>query len=164
MGNVVINTLNINEVRNLVDKCSLGKTLEKTKKIIVIAKDDEFNRKVLENKKVDVLVFSEFSEKKDKLKQRNSGLNQVLCKFARDNKIEIGIDISMMEKMSAKELSEHISRIRQNVKLCNKYKIKMILINVKEKNKHDLIAFCLSIGMSTSMAKYAVENNLFKKD
>ena len=159
MNNVIINTSNANEARKQID--SAGK---ENKKVIVIAKDDEFNRKLLENKKVDVLVFSEFSKGKDRLRQRNSGLNQVLSKLARDNEIKIGIDISIIEKLSSKELSEHISKIKQNVKLCNKYKVKMTLVNVKNKNKHDLVAFCLSIGMSTSMAKYTVDNNLFIKD
>jgi len=153
---LVINTINLNEARKIIDLFSKN---NKNKKIVVFAKGNEFNRKILENSKVDVLVFSEFLGEKGKLKQRGSGLNQVLCKLARDNEILIGVDISVMEKMSSKQLSEHISRIRQDVKLCNKYKVKMILVNVVCKNVHDLQSFCLSVGMSTSMAKYATLNS-----
>ena len=123
-------------------------------KKIVVAKDDVFNRKVLESGNLDVLFNLELGNRKDKLKMRDSGLNHVLCKIARDKKVNIGIDFNEIEKFNP----EYLSRLIQNIKLCKKYYVGMILINCCEKDKNNLRALMLSLGMSTSMAKYSVEN------
>ena len=149
----VISENNIDRTRKLIDNHS-----KEGKKVIILAKDDNFNRKILENKKVDVIFGLELG-KKDRLKQRDSGLNQVLCKLAKQNNIEIGIDFSQTNKMSDFPLSSYLGRLKQNIMLCKKYKVSMVLINSKG-NKQDLMAFLLTLGMSTSMAKHAVENNV----
>lgn len=145
----VIDTSYLTELRKAIDKS------DKKKKIAVIAKNDEFNRKVFENNKVD-LVFELESGRKDRLKQRDSGLNHVLCKLAKKNDIVVGIDFSKLEKMSDFELSSYLAKVEQNIMLCKKYKVKMVVVNSSDgKNLGD---FLLTLGMSTSMAKWAVEN------
>lgn len=146
----MIEVNNINELRKEIDK-------SKDERIIVVARDEDFNRKVLENKKVYMLLFNDFFGK-DKLKQRDSGLNHVLCKIARDNDIKIGIDVKKLFSLSYKELSFALARVSQNVELCRKFKVDIILVNVKGKDKEDLKAFMLTLGADTLMAKKAVEN------
>ena len=152
-GYILIDTQNINEAKNLVEKA-----FKQEKKPAVIAKDDEFNRKILENKKVNILLFRDFKGRKDKLKQRDSGLNHVLCKLARDNKIGIGFDFSNLFMLDDKELSEHIARLIQNIKLCSKAKVNFIVFNAENISKHTLFAFFLSLGASTNNAKYAIDH------
>ena len=155
MNYLLINTENINEARNLIEKAFKQET-----KAIVVAKDDEFNRKILENKKVSVLLFREFKARKDKLRQRDSGLNHILCKLAKDNDIAIGIDFNEIKEKTDFELSEYLGKIIQNIRLCNKYKAKMVLFNAKNKNKYDLFSLLVSAGMPTNMAKESLNHKL----
>lgn len=128
-------------------------------KVVVKAKNDEFNRKVLENEKVDVLFSVEGGKRKDKLKQKDSGLNQVLCKIANKNKVAIGIDFNNFLEKDDFKFSIFLGRLQQNIKLCNKYKIKMILVNASKENRL-IYSLLISLGMSTSMAKFAVEKRI----
>ena len=88
---------NTEEARKLIEKKSKNK-----EKVIVQGKDIEFNRKILENKKVNMLILNH-KIGKDKLKERDSGLNQVLCKIARNNNITLAIDFSEIRTDSKKE-------------------------------------------------------------
>ncbi|MBS3079895.1 hypothetical protein J4221_00320 [Candidatus Pacearchaeota archaeon] len=96
---MIIDTLNINEVRRQIQK--IKKEVPK-EEIIVISKDDDYNRKILEMKDVDVLLLS-FHNRKDKLKQRDSGLNEVFAKLAKENNIRIGLDINELKKLNKKD-------------------------------------------------------------
>lgn len=144
----IVNTSNINEARKEIEGAFKDK-----KKIIVVAKDEEFNRKILENDKVDVIFGFENNGKQDRLKQRDSGLNQVLCKLAKENKISIGLDFKDIEKKDVLILE----RIIQNIRLCKKYNVQMVLIN-SSKDFRDLFFLLLTLGMTTKMAKFAVDN------
>ena len=86
---MIIDTGNLNEARKAIEQ-----ECRKARKgaVIVKGRDDSFNRKILENKKVDVLLSPEHGYKKDRLRQRDSGLNHVLCRIASQNNIAIGID------------------------------------------------------------------------
>jgi len=127
--------------------------------VVVVAKNDDFNRKVLENDLVNVLFSVEGGKRKDRLKQRDSGLNHVLCKIANKNKVAIGIDFKNFLIKDEFVLSSFLGRLQQNIKLCNKHKVKMVLLNTT-KDAELVNSLLLSLGMSTSMAKYAIENKM----
>jgi len=121
--------------------------------IIFSSEDDELNRKILEKEKINVLLLNQ-KERKDFQKQRNSGLNQVLAKIAKKNNIIIGINLDELIKAEEKKKADIIARIRQNVKLCNKNKVKMKFISKSNKrNQLDLQALGLVLGMPTWMIK-----------
>jgi ribonuclease P/MRP protein subunit RPP1 len=121
--------------------------------IIFSSEDDELNRKILEKEKINVLLLNQ-KERKDFQKQRNSGLNQVLAKIAKKNNIIIGINLDELIKAEEKKKADIIARIRQNVKLCNKNKVKMKFISKSNKrNQLDLQALGLVLGMPTGMIK-----------
>ena len=132
------------------------RTLKKeNKKIIFSSDNDELNRKILEKEKIDILLLNQ-ENRKDFMKQRNSGFNQVLAKIAKKNKVTIGINLDEIIESKYPEKSRIIARIKQNVKLCNKNKLKMKFIPQKKKNErnlHDLKALGTTLGMSTSMTK-----------
>jgi len=146
----IINTTNINQARKELDN-------KQDKKLVVIAQDDDFNRKILEDGRADVLLFSDFSKRRDKLKQRDSGLNQVLCKIAKKNKVDVGIDFKEIKKLGGFERAGYLAKVMQNIKLCKKFGVGVVLVNCRGGDKVDLKGFLLTLGMSTNMAKYGVE-------
>lgn len=123
----------------------------KEKPIIFSSNNDELNRKILEKEKIDILLIN-LEKRKDFQKQRNSGFNQVLARIAKKKNITIGINFDEIIKSKNKE--KILARIMQNIKLCNKYKLKMKFISEKYKrNLHDLKSLALVLGMPTWMTK-----------
>ena len=110
------------------------------------------NRKVLEKEKIDTLLIK-IAGRKDKLKQRNSGFNHVLAKLAGKKEVTIGIDLDeILHVQDKKEKSKILARLRQNIGICGKNKLKMAFISEKhEKDKYDLRALGSVLGMPTSM-------------
>ncbi len=122
---------------------------------IIKGKSIEFNRKALEDKKTKVLIL-QHKRGKDSLKQRDSGLNQVLAKIARDNEITLALDLNEIKKAKDKKTKTQIlARIIQNIKLIKKYKNKFKLLNCK--NKQQGFSFLISLGLDTEKAKKAIQ-------
>lgn len=144
---MIINTEDINEARKQIQKLK-----KEDQEIIVRAKDPEFNRKILEIKDVDVLLNPEFHNRKDKLKQRDSGLNEVLCKIAEKNNIKIGISLEELKKLDKREKAKVISRMIQDIRLCKKTKTKIMLFP-KDQKKLDILSFFISLKGSTVQVK-----------
>ncbi len=128
------------------------KIRENKGKIIIFSGNDELNRKILEKEKIDILLLNQ-KERKDKQKQRDSGFNQVLAKIAKKNNIVIGINLDEMINAKAKRKAEILARVRQNIKLCNKNKLKMKFITQKQRDIYDLKALGLVLGMPTHLTK-----------
>lgn len=143
---ILIQENNFNKIREKIKKNS--------KKIIIFSSSsDELNRKVLEKEKIDILLLNQ-KGRKDFQKQRNSGFNHVLAKIAKKKNITIGINLDEIINSRIKEKSEILARVKQNIKLCNKNKLKMKFISFKQKrNTHDLKALGLVLGMPTGMTK-----------
>ena len=76
-------------------------------KIAVLGRDNHFNRRALETLKINYLISPEREpqpgQRKDTLKQRDSGLNHVLAKLATKNKIAIVIDFSEINSIKSKK-------------------------------------------------------------
>lgn len=129
------------------------KIKESKEKRIFSSNNDELNRKILEKEKIDVLLLNQ-SQRRDWMKQRDSGLNHVLAKIAKKKGVAIGINLDEMIDSNPKEKTEILSRIRQNIKICNKNKLKMEFISQKNKRDvRDLKSLGLSLGMPTWMTK-----------
>jgi len=129
---------------------------ENSKKTIIFSsKNDELNRKVIEKEKVNVLLLN-LTGRKDRFKQRDSGFNQVLAKLAKKKNVTIGINLDEILETKGEKKKDILARIKQNIKLCNKNKLKMDFIALKKKNKrdvYDLKALGLVLGMPTYMTK-----------
>jgi len=139
----------IKEVKKEIDKQA-----GEGKEVVVQGKDIAFNRLILENKKVSALILSH-TDKKDRLKQRDSGLNQVLCKIAKKNNITLILNLKeLKEEKDKKTRAEIVARVLQNIKLIKKYKNKFKLLNYK--NRKQAFSFLLTLGLPTKMAKEAL--------
>ncbi|MEM3113465.1 MAG: RNase P subunit p30 family protein [Candidatus Pacearchaeota archaeon] len=149
----IIDVNGINEARRQIDKLHAH-----GKEIIVVAKDMDFNRKILENKKIDVLLFSGYFGNRKKLKQRDSGLNHILCRIAKENGISIGINFSDFLGKDSFKLSELLSSTMQNIRLCRKFGVKILIFNTAGRDKSEITSFFLTLGMQNPIIK-----NLDKK-
>ena len=127
---------------------------------IVVGGDENKNLKALKNKNIDILFSPEKNSRMDKMHSRESGMNHVLCKLARDNKIAIGINFGDILKVDGEKRAVLIGRIMQNIRLCRKYKVKMV-IGSFARNEYEmraakeLFALCRAFGMSGLQAKEA---------
>jgi len=124
-------------------------------KVIFSSNDDDLNRKVLEKLQINVLLLDQ-KNRKDFQKQRNSGFNQVLAKIAKKNNISLGINLDEIIESSSTQKAKILARIKQNIKLCNKNKLKMKFIAQKKENQrntYDLKSLGLVLSMPTWMTK-----------
>lgn len=125
------------------------------KKLSIISGGNEIiNRKAVESKSVDILLHPEENTKKDFMHSRNSGLNQVLCKLASKNNVAIGFSFNNILNSSGMKRATILGRMMQNIILCRKYKVKMIIINHiandSERSNGDLRSFGICLGMHPS--------------
>jgi RNase P/RNase MRP subunit p30 len=147
--NQIIDTSDIKEVRKKIDKLSKEK-----KKVIVVGRDISFNRLILENKKADILILNH-KQQKDRLYQRESGLNHVLCNLARENNTTLAVNLQEFRaEKNKKTLALMLSRLLQNIKLMKKAKNRVTLLNYK--NKEQAKSFLLTLGLPTNMIAKAV--------
>lgn len=112
----------------------------------------EANRRIIEARKVKVLVSPHLGARKDFLNFRNSGLNDVLCVLAKRNKVSIGFSFSEVLNLDGEKRIDILARMRQNVKLCNKYKVDMIVVSLatepyEQRGKEALKSFGRVLGM-----------------
>ena len=106
------------EIDNLVHKA-------KGKPIFYRATDEEALRYVLERTPIKLIFGLEFIAAKDSVHHLRGGLDQVLCKIAAEkDKI---IAFSLHDILQAHHKDKLLARMRFNIKLCQKYKVKMFL-------------------------------------
>ena len=142
---IIIQETNFDKARKKIKE-------NKDKIIIFSSNDDELNRKILEKEKINIFLVNQ-KGRKDKQKQRDSGFNQVLAKIAKKNNITIGINLYEIINAKAKRKAEILARVKQNIKLCNKNKLKMEFITQTQRDIYDLRALGLVLGMPTSITK-----------
>ena len=145
MEYAIISGKDFNETRKKIRE-------NKGKEIVFTSDDDELNRKILEKETISMLLINQ-KGRKDRVKQRDSGFNQVLAKLAKKKNVIIGINLDEILGSVPEEKAEILARIRQNVKLCNKNKLKIRFISKGARNQYDLKALGLVLGMPTWMTK-----------
>lgn len=141
----IINTINLNEARKKILEV---KKKNSNEKIALLSQDDEFNRKALEIKGLSCLIINEAIYVKDYMKQRNSGLNEVLAKICTDKGIEIGIQIDEIIKKNDADKAKALARLNQNILLCKRTKTKLVFISEKNHNKQALNSILLTFKAS----------------
>tara|TARA_Y100000310_G_scaffold345757_1_gene469339 strand:+ start:865 stop:1389 length:525 start_codon:yes stop_codon:yes gene_type:complete len=128
---------------------------------IVEGNSDDKNRKAVSNGANDILMNPEMKCLGDKVHYRVSGLNQVLAKLAKKNDVAVGFGFSFVLNSKGKERARVIGKMKQNVRICRKTGVKMVVCsyanNIKEmRGAKDLIAFARVIGMNGGEAKKAL--------
>jgi len=149
----IINTLSLEEARKQIDKI---KKQAPEEKVALLSQDDEFNRKALEIKKLNALIINENLAIRDYSKQRNSGLNEILCNIATKNKIAIGIQLQAIIKKPEIEKAQALARLKQNLTLAKREKTNLFIEENQEKkilSKQDKAAVLLTLGASSKQAQ-----------
>ncbi|MBL7100954.1 MAG: hypothetical protein ISS23_03315 [Nanoarchaeota archaeon] len=151
--------VNVNPVE-FVNKHELKKRLfSPGLKVVLGCKD---NRAIVEMKQIDVLLSPEKGVRRDSLHHRNSGLNHVICKLARKNGIAMGFSFNEVLMNRGLKRAVTLGRMMQNVRLCRKYKLRMVLGSFARtkwgmRAADDLISFGIVIGMHPAEAKRSLE-------
>ena len=141
----MINNQKIEEVKRLIKK-------EQSPKII-LAQNDEFNRKIIEYGNFDILLSVEKGNRTNKIRQTDSGLNHIIAKIAKNKNVAIGIDLEEIKSLEPKQKAERLSKIIQNVKLCRKSKTK---IAIKTNSLEKAREFLSALGASTQQIKETI--------
>lgn len=108
------------------DKRLLNKLVENK---VILGGDEKVNRAAVESKAGLILLHPERHSGSDSFNQRQSGLNSALCRLARKNNVVVGFSFSYVLNSTGKERAKIIGRMMQNVRLCRKYKVDMVLGN-----------------------------------
>src|SRR3989344_8855768 len=140
------------EINLIFNTNNLNKYLKKNHFNIATGGDYELNKIILNNKYVNLLIDSEPLEK-DFVHYRNSGLNQVLIKLAKKNNISIGFSLNRINNLNKLQKINLFGKIMQNIMLCNKYKVKLFIVNFINKNEHKNINDLIALGMSLGAKK-----------
>ncbi|MBD3259059.1 hypothetical protein GF371_00345 [Candidatus Woesearchaeota archaeon] len=101
----------------------------------------------------------------DTMKQRQGGLNQVLCNLMKENKVSYCISFSSF--LNSSRRADLIGKMMQNLLLCQKYNVRTCIAsfanNVFEmKNPEDLKAFLDLLGAKDSKKVLSQLNNILE--
>lgn len=137
--------------------------------VALIGGDDAFNRRAIESLKIDYLVSPEALTKFDNLKQRDSGLNHVVARIAKEKGIEIIVDMGDIRELISRSqvagcrlrVTSRIAKVMQNVKVCRKVGCGVRIASFG-KSKSDVVdelgrkSFGTTLGMSSSEVRDCV--------
>ncbi len=143
----MINENSVEKVKNEIRKAS--------KPIIVKAHNDEFNRKMLEYGKFDILLSPEEGNRKDSVRYVDSGLNTVLARIAKKSKTAIGIDLQEISKKDKKEKAVLLSKTIENIKICRKAKVSFFALNANDEK--GAVSLLSTLGASSQQAKESIK-------
>ncbi len=96
------------------------------------------------------IIYGLENQEKDFTKLRNSGLNEVICEIAKKNNLTIGLSISSI--LDPKRKSIILGRMMQNVMLCKKKKVQIIIASLTDnpwqmRSQIDLLALAKELGL-----------------
>ena len=137
-------------------------SIEKTKQLlkteaspkIIIGQNDDYNRKMIEYGKFDILLSPESGNRKNSLMAIDSGLNHTLLTAATKNKVSIGIDLDEIRSLSKEQKAKRLEKIIQNLRFARKKSTKLAIKGLKDlKNKQSLLK---SLGASSQQAAQAL--------
>jgi len=127
---------------------------------LILVQSSTDDRFVIEKSKADLVFGFEAIAAKDKTHQRVSGLNHILCRFAAQTNKKLGFDFNML--LNARNKAILIGRMKQNIKLCRKYKVKTVIASfaktpLEMRSPNDLQSFFVKLGMHPAEAKKSLK-------
>jgi len=134
---------------------------KRSSKVNIVVGSD-LARKGIESSSIKGIINFE-QEVKDSLHYRKSGLNQVLCKIATKNGTLVIFNLSRIITGNKIDVSSLVGKMRQNVRICRKFKVKMGLVIVCEtkydlRSKAEIISLGKFIGMTEAEARNSIQN------
>ena len=140
---VFIGNVDISKLKSKI-KISSNKRIFKSD----ITKD----RNLIECKKADMIYEFEQQSRKDSMHFRSSGINQVIAKLMKLKNVSYGLSFSQLLNASKEEQARIIGRTMQNIRLCKKYKVKVVVASFARtpyemRDHKDLVAFAKTLGL-----------------
>jgi hypothetical protein len=142
----MIDSNNINLVKEMLRKNNTD--------LFIKAKDEIFNRKIIEYGKIKAIFGIENTSKENNLRNVESGLNEYLARTASKNGISIGIDLEEIRKVNKKRKGELLGKIKQNILLCRKEKANLLIKGFKD--KRNCISFLKTLNASSQQTAKAI--------
>jgi len=140
---------------------------------LVIVKDDDARQSIERGPDI---VFDVEGKDKDSLHFRRSGMNQVLCKIAKEKDVAMGFSFSRLLNLKDHDKALILGKIQQNISLFQKYKVKMAIATLatspfEMRGAKDLISYFTVLGMKPEEAKAGlklcdaiIKENMKKRD
>ncbi|PIN79604.1 hypothetical protein COV16_03300 [Candidatus Woesearchaeota archaeon CG10_big_fil_rev_8_21_14_0_10_34_8] len=91
----------------------------------IVRSDPDKDRWIIEKIKPKIMFGFEFQDRNDFMHHRNSGINHVTAKLMAKNKITYGFPVA--DLINSTKQGVILGRMKQNIKLCKKYKVEIIL-------------------------------------
>ena len=144
----------------LCKSCEIQKARQLSK--IILVESSENNRHVIEKGQFEIIFNLETDSKKDLTHSKRSGLNQVLAKIIEKKKKVVGFNFNLLLKSNKGSRVNFLGRMSQNIKICRKYQLKMLIASFARfpyemRAAHDLIAFGITLGMHPKEAKQSLK-------
>lgn len=113
-------------------------------------------------------VFDLELQQRDFMHHRGSGFNHVMARFAAEKGVHLGFSFRSVLNALPVQRAQIIGRLKQNIHLCRKYNVKVIVASFAEslyemRSPHDLANFFTVLGMHPKEAKGSLGRS-FKKD
>ncbi|MBU0762718.1 MAG: hypothetical protein KKD39_06800 [Candidatus Altiarchaeota archaeon] len=159
----VAETLQAAVVKSDIEK-NTKKAVETFDLVFVEASKEDDARKASELWNVDILYNNELNEARDLIYNKSSGLDNVICTFMAERNIGYLINASNVLDSGGSSRVKLLGRLRQNVLLCRKYGVKVVLSNCAKdrqglRNPLDLAAIGSLFGMTSGESVDAVSKN-----
>jgi|SRR3989344_5445618 len=149
MYNDVILGQKTKEFENIAREMGFQKIINiKELKLKIIQEENyEKLRSVVSSNKIDILLNPHIQTKKDNPHFRMSGLDHVLCKELHNKNIKVAITLDTLTNYT------EIGRAMQNIRLCRKYKVKILFFTFAKtpyelRSVKDLQSFLKILGMT----------------
>jgi len=137
------------EIGVLGDNKNIDKIKGKNEKVFVAVKSSNNDKEIMERSKADMIFSFEDALRRDFIHQRASGLNHILCRLAKENNVIVGFSLKSILISGDKHLI--LGRIRQNIKICRKFKVKTTIASFARepfemRNAHDVMSLFKILG------------------
>lgn len=100
---------------------------QKKIQIVVVKAAGETDLHTIEHFPPAIMFGFEFSEKKDFMHHRNSGMNHIHAAMMTKKNVMFGFPVAALINADARLKGEILGRLRQNIALAKKYQVKVVL-------------------------------------
>ena len=146
-----------------IDKLS-RKAVDSFDIVFADGQDDDAARKASESWTVDLIVNCELNKLRDGMYNKNSGLDHVMCAFMSERDIGYCVNVKNILDTTGMRRAILLGRINQNLMLCKKYKVRIVLscgakTPLDARTPQDLMNLGKILGLSVSQSRDAVSKN-----
>ncbi|PIN92909.1 hypothetical protein COU61_01230 [Candidatus Pacearchaeota archaeon CG10_big_fil_rev_8_21_14_0_10_35_13] len=140
----------------------MNKNVKNDDNSIMIGGDSDKNRLFVESKNTRSIILNHnLKDAKDSLYERDSGLNHIICRFAKEKNITFIIDLDELWNDYSNDLflkARVFSRVMQNLRLFNKFKNSLKVMNLNGRTPREVQNLLITLGLNTSLSNSAVKN------